>query len=65
MPSLSAIRMEGVFKVVFSRLVSRHGIKMKAVVAIQRKMMELMYVIDKSGTNYQIDYQISHAQTAA
>lgn len=65
MPSLSAIRMEGGFKVVFSRLVSRHGIKMKAVVAIQRKMMELMYVIDKSGTNYQFDYQTSHAQTAA
>ena len=39
MPALAAIRYDGRFKVLFTRLVSRHGIKMKAAVAIQRKLL--------------------------
>lgn len=65
MPGLSVIRCQGKFKAVFTRLVSRHGVKMKAVVAIQRKLLELMYVIDKNESSYQNDYQPMHAQTAA
>ena len=65
MPSLSVIRREGKFKQIFSRLVSRHGIKMKATVAIQRKLLELIYVIDKKQTTYQVDYQPNHVPAAA
>ncbi len=64
MPALAAIRVEERFKSIFSRLVSKHGIKMKAAVAIQRKLLELMYVIDKHEAEYQRNYQPSHAQTA-
>lgn len=65
MPALTAIRNEEKFKTIFTRLVSKHGIKMKAAVAIQRKLLELMYVIDKTSSSYQTDYQPQHAQTAA
>ena len=47
LPSLSAIRHDERFKAVFSRLVAKHGIKMKAVVAVQRKLLEMIYTITK------------------
>jgi transposase len=52
LPSLAAIRTDGRFSATFARLVSKHGIKMKAAVAIQRKLLELTYVIWKSKTFY-------------
>lgn len=57
LPALAAIRHEEKFKGVFARLVSKHGIKMKAVVAVQRKLLELIYTIYKTDTAYQKDYQ--------
>jgi transposase len=56
MPSLSGIRREPKFKALFARLVSKHGIKMKAVVAVQKKMLELMYTLHKTGKGYEKDY---------
>jgi transposase len=56
MPALTAIRKEGGLKSVFVRLVSRHGIKMKAAVAVQRKLLELIYTLWKSGQSYQPAY---------
>ncbi len=56
MPSMAAVAHDDRFKVFFARLVSRHGIKMKALVAVQRKLLELTYVIYKSGTAYDKDY---------
>jgi transposase len=56
MPSLSGIRREAKFKALFVRLVSRHGIKMKAVVAVQKKMLELMYTLYKTQKVYNKDY---------
>ena len=38
------------------RLVSKHGIKMKACVAVQRKLLEMIYVIWKSGAEYDRNY---------
>ena len=58
MPSLSAIKHEQRFKELFARLVSRHGVKMKAVVAVQRKLLELIYLIHKNKTIYQKEYEI-------
>ncbi len=56
MPALAAIRHDERFKAVFARLVSRHGIKMKAAVAIQRKLLEMMYTLYKTNTIYDKDY---------
>jgi transposase len=56
MPALSAIRHDERFKAIFVRLVSRHGIKMKAAVAVQRKLLELIYVVWKTDTQYDENY---------
>ena len=48
MPALSAIKRDERFKAIFIRLVSKHGIKMKAVVAVQRKLLEMTYTIFKT-----------------
>ena len=56
MPSLTAIRSEGRFKTLFTRLVSKHGIKMKAAVAVQRKLLEMIYTLYKTNTVFDKDY---------
>ena len=56
MPALCAIRYDERFKAIFARLVSRHGIKMKAAVAIQRKMLEMIYTLYKTGIKYDRNY---------
>ena len=56
MPALAAIRHDDRFKAIFTRLVSKHGIKMKAVVAVQRKLLEMMYTIYKTNTTYDKNY---------
>ena len=55
-PALTAIRHDERFKAIFARLVSKHGIKMKAAVAVQRKLLELSYTILKSGQAYNKNY---------
>lgn len=56
MPALAAIRHDERFKSIFARLVSVHGIKMKAAVAIQRKLLELMYTLYKKQEKYDMSY---------
>ena len=56
LPALTAIRHDERFKAVFARLISRHGIKMKAVVAVQRKLLEIMYTLYKTNTKYDKEY---------
>ena len=56
LPALSAIRHCQIFKTVFIRLVSRHGIKMKAAVAVQRKLLELIYIIFKTNRPFDENY---------
>ena len=56
MPALAAIRHNERFKAVFARLVSKHGIKMKAAVAVQRKLLELIYIIFKTEKVYDKEY---------
>lgn len=60
MPALAAIRHDQRFKDIFSRLVSRHGIKMKAAVAVQRKLLELTYTIYKTNIPYQKNYLVKN-----
>jgi transposase len=56
MPALSAIRHDERFKTIFARLVSKHGIKMKAAVAVQRKLLELIYTLWETNTKYDPNY---------
>ena len=56
LPALSAIRHNEHHKAVFVRLVSKHGIKMKAAVAVQRKLLELIYVIWKNNMPFDKEY---------
>jgi len=56
MPALSAIRSDKRFKAIFARIVARHGIKMKAGVAIQRKLLEMTFIIFKKGQPYDKAY---------
>jgi transposase len=56
MPALAAIRYNKRYKVIFVRLVSKHGIKMKAAVAVQRKLLEMMFTLYKNQTVYDKNY---------
>jgi transposase len=56
MPALAAIRHDSRFKAIFVRLVSKHGIKMKAAVAVQRKLLELIYTLWTTNTKYDPNY---------
>lgn len=51
-PALTAIRHQKNLKDLYARLVSTHGIKMKAAVAAQRKVLELTYTLYKTNTTY-------------
>jgi transposase len=51
-PALTAIRHDERYKAIFERLVSKHGIKMKATVAVQRKLLELAYIVFKTNKPY-------------
>ncbi len=56
LPALGAIRKDERFKGIFSRLVAKHGIKMKAVVAVQRKLLEMIYTLYKNKSVYDPEY---------
>lgn len=56
LPALAAIRHDEHFKSIYARLVAKHGIKMKAAVAIQRKLLELIYTIYKTNKPYEKNY---------
>jgi transposase len=56
LPALAVIRHTERYKAIFVRIVGRNGIKMKAVVAVQRKLLEMAYTIYKTKTPYDIDF---------
>ncbi len=56
LPALSAKGRDERFKAIFIRLVSKHGIKMKAVVAIQRKLLEMSYTVYRTQKPYDKEY---------
>ena len=62
LPSLAAIKHDERFKAIFARTVAKHGIKMKAAVAVQRKLLEMVYTIFKSQVQYDKDYLIKTDQ---
>lgn len=64
LPSLAAIRHDEKFKAVFARIVSKHGIKMKAAVAVQRKLLEMMFTLFKTNKKYDKEYLIRNTVQA-
>ena len=65
MPALAAIRHDERYKAIFARLVAKHGIKMKAAVAVQRKLLELIYIIYKTKNDYNKEYIQNNKQVIA
>jgi len=63
MPALAAMRFNDQHKALFVRLVSKHGIKMKAAVAVQRKILELIYTIYKTDKAFDKNYTNTNIQT--
>jgi transposase len=61
-PALTAIRHSKDPKALFIRLVSKHGIKMKAAVAVQRKILILIYTLWKNETVFDPDYEIKKSR---
>jgi transposase len=61
LPALAAVKWDDNFRNIYERLVSKHGIKMKALVAIQRKLLELMYILFKNETKYDKAYVIKNS----
>ena len=57
MPALSAAKHNPTTEKLYSRIVARSGIKMKGNVAVQRKLLLLIYAIWKSGESFSPDYQ--------
>lgn len=58
LPTLSTTRCDEKFRNQYARIISKHGIKMKAYVAGQRKLLELIYVLYKNKTRYDKEYEI-------
>jgi transposase len=58
LPALAAIRHDERFKAIYARLISKHGIKMKAAVAVQRKLLEILYTVYKTNTPYDKNYLV-------
>lgn len=56
-PALTAIKHDPKMKQFYIRLLSKHGIKMKALVAVQRKMLVLIYTLWKNEQEYDPDYE--------
>ena len=56
LPSLTAVKWDDNFKNIYAKLISKNGIKMKALVAVQRKILELIYILFKNETVYDKEY---------
>jgi transposase len=56
LPALVAVKHCELYKNTYARLVGRHGVKMKALVAIQRKLLELMYILYKTESVFDSAY---------
>ncbi|MBO9657262.1 MAG: IS110 family transposase [Chitinophagaceae bacterium] len=56
LPALAASRHSERFKAIFARHISKHGISMKATVAVQRKLLEMAFSIYKTNVPYDPEY---------
>jgi len=56
-PALVAVKWDDNFRELYARLVSKQGVKMKALVAVQRKLLEMIYTLFKNKTTYDKEYE--------
>ena len=56
LPALVAIKHDERYKAIYARTVAPHGIKMKAIVAVQRRLLEMAYTVYKTNTPYDKNY---------
>lgn len=56
-PALVAVKWDENFRELYARLVSKQGIKMKALVAVQRKLLEMIFTLFKNKTTYDKEYE--------
>lgn len=61
MPSLSIVKYEPHFKNLYERVTKKSGFKMKGLVAVQRKMLALVYVLWKKDEEYCRNYSVKIA----
>ena len=54
--TLAAIKHTERYKATFTTIVERTGIKMKATVAVQRKLLEMIYTIYNTKEPFDIEY---------
>lgn len=65
LPSMAAVRCSETHKEIFIRIASKTSIKMKGLVAIQRKLLKLCYIIYKTKKAYQNGYEKNRATNLA
>lgn len=63
LPALAAIKHNERYKTIFARIVQKQGIKMKAAVAVQRKLLELAFILYKSRKPFDQDLFMKPAIT--
>ena len=61
MPALSVVRWKvAPFLSLYERTLARHGIKMKSYVAVQKKLLALMYTLWKKNEKFEENYLSNH-----
>jgi transposase len=63
-PAITHVTSNGIYANKLMPIIIRTGIKMKAYVAIQRKLLVLMYTLHKNKTEYDKDFLIKKSQLA-
>ena len=62
-PAITLVKHEPQFKQLFDRVLERSAIKMKGYVAVQRKVLILIYTLFKNNTAYDPNYQNTQKET--
>jgi transposase len=57
LPSLTALRYIPSFQDLYSRIFNKTGLKMKGIVAVHRKLLELIYTLFKTKTTFNKNYE--------
>lgn len=68
LPAITSIKHNETHRDLYARIVSKNGIKMKGVVAVQRKILELIYTLHKNKTEFERNHlkkESSHKVTAS
>ena len=62
LPAFNTVRYLNTFENLYNRVYQRSRIKMKAYVAVQSKLLRMMYTLWKNETNFDPNYQTSGIQ---